>query len=160
MSSGLSPEEIYYRLSNGETQAEIARAEGVSRQYISQLAKKAGWENPFKTMAENIPWEVKPEFGDNTIYKNIRRHGIWQTTRRLSKADSAHLRAFLKRLELFNSVVDYDPAYPANPGYTNTPGFTYVPREPGDEDYIIRIKPGIKLTHTGRQIWKIPTELP
>lgn len=160
MSRGLTHEEVYYRLHNGETQADIARAEGVSRQYVSHLAKKAGWENPFKTMAENIPWDVKSEFGDNTIYKNVRRHGIWQTTRRLSETDRNQLRSFLQRLELFNVVVDYDPSYPANPGYTNTPGFTYVPREPEDEDYIIRIKPGIRLTHIGRQIWKRPTDLP
>lgn len=160
MSTGLTPEEVIYRLENGETQTEIARAEGCSRQYVSALAKRGGWVNPFKTMAENLPWDVEKDFSDNTIYKNVRRLGIYQTTGELKPSDMQHLRAFLQRLDTFNVVVDYDPQYPANPGYTNTPGFAYVPREERDEDYIIRIKPETKLTTIGRRIWRKPAALP
>lgn len=162
MSIGLTPEEVIYRIENGETQSEIARAEGCSRQYVSQLAKRGGWESPFKTMAENMPWDVPAELRNNTIYKNVRRHGIWTTTNSLSEVDKAHLRAFLQRLDLFQSVVDYDPEYPPppKPGYSNTRGFTYLPRTEADEDYIIRIKPGVRITPVGRHIWRIPSNMP
>lgn len=127
---------------------------------MSQLAKRGGWESPFKTMAENLPWDVPRELRDNTIYKNVRRHGIWKTNNNLSEVDRAHLRAFLQKLEIFNSVVDYDPKYPAVPGYSNTPGFAYLPRTETDEDYIIKIKTGVRLTQLGEQIWRKPTNIP
>lgn len=160
MSSGLTPDEVLYRMENGETQADIARGAGVSRQYVSQLAKAAGWESPFKRVTENLPWDVSPMFSQNTIYKNVRRHGIWVTTGHLADTDLAQLRSFYKKLEQFNCVVDYDPSYPANPGFTNTPGFTYLPRSEADEDYIMKIKPSTRLTADGREIWRIAKNLP
>lgn len=162
MSSGLSPELVMRLMEDGQTQAAIARDFGVTRQYVSLLAKRGGFVNKFRVVSENLPWLVDSGFTENTIYKNLRRHAIARANGldSLGKADRSHVLAFHKKLAVFNSVVDYDPSYPAVPGFTNTPGFAYVPREEGDEDFVIKLRPGLKLTSEGRKLWRLPAEVP
>lgn len=148
-------------IEDGQTQSEIAREFGVTRQYVSKLAKDGGYHNRFRVVSENLPWPVDSAFGHNTIYKNLRRHAIAQANGMdsLSKIDRSHVLAFRKRLAVFNSVVDYNPSYPAMPGFTNTPGFAYVPREEGDEGFVIRLRPGVRLTSEGKKLWRLPVEV-
>lgn len=61
--------------------------------------------------------------------------------------------------EGYRQVIDYNPAYPAIPGVVNTPGFAYVPRTESDEDFIIKIRPGVRITTIGDRIWRLP-EMP
>lgn len=154
MSSGLTPEYVLSQLDGGMSQTEIAVEHGVSRQYVCKLAKQAGYRNPYRTMMENLPWDVDSEFAENTIYKNVRRHGILMTTGQLGESDTDHIRALYRKLDAFNVVVDYDPSYPALPGFSNLGGFAFLPRTAEDEDYIIKIRPGINLTDIGQKIWR------
>lgn len=161
MSSGLTPELVMQLMDDGQKQVEIAREFGVSRQYVSKLAREAGFENKYKIVGENLPWDVKPDYLDNTIYKNLRRHGAYMAHgEKLPKNDMDKLIALYRKLTIFNQVVDYDPAYPALTGLSNTPGFTYLPRTEADEDFVIKVRPGINLTRIGDRIWRMPAEIP
>ena len=160
MKTGLTPDLVRELLDDGLKQADIAREYGVSRQYVSKLAKQAGHQNPFQILHENLPWDVPGEFTDNTLWKNLRRHGILMTTGKLGEADRIHLRALYRKLALFNQVVDFDPDYPALPGLSSTPGFAYVPRTEKDEDFMVKIRPGTNITRIRDHIWRMPPEIP
>lgn len=147
-------------MAKGYSQSEIAREFGVSRQYVHKLAKDSGYEPVSTRVTELFPWEVDPEFYGNTIYQAMRLLGSYRLNQRgLSKSSLAKVRGFARKLARFNQVVDYDPAYPAVPGLSNTPGFAYVPRQPGDGDLIVRVRPGVVLSGEARRIWIIPEGL-
>ena len=160
MSTGLTPDTVIDLLQLGNSQAEIARDFGVSRQYVNKLAKQGGYESPFKTMNDNLPWEIKGEFANNQIWKNIRRHGIWVTTGKLGESDREHLRGFYRKLDAFPVVADHDPDYPPLPGIANQPGFAFVPRTEADEDFIVKVRPGTSITKIGDRIWRMPAIRP
>lgn len=160
MSTGLTPDLVRDMIDAGQKQADIARQFGVSRQYVSKLAKKAGHESPFKVLHDNLPWDVPGEYTDNTLWKNLRRHGILMTTGHLGEPDRVHLRGLYRKLGLFNQVVDFDPSYPPLPGLSSTPGFAYVPRTERDEDFMVKIRPGTNITRIGDRIWRMPPEIP
>lgn len=148
-------------MDQGMRQAEIAREFNVSRQYVNRLAI-AGGHSPVSTeVTENLPWSVDPEWYTNTIYQGLRLLGHYQLDPEgLVGSSRVKLRGFLRKLDTFNQVVDYDPSYPAIKGISNTPGFAYVPRRPEDNGLVIKNKPGIKITNTGKRIWRIPDEWP
>lgn len=158
MSTGLTPSLVLQLIDDGQSQSQIARDFGVSRQYVSKLAKQGGFENPLNIMYENLPWEVKKDFVNNTIWKNVRRHGIWVSTGKLGEGDKAHLRSFYRKLLAFNVVVDYDPEYPSIPGISNTNGFAFAARTPEDEDFVVKIRPGTRITAIGDRLWRIPKD--
>ena len=160
MSSGLTPDLVIQLIDTGMTQTEIGREYGVSRQYVSKLAKDGGYRNPIRTMTENLPWDVDQDFMDNAIYKNVRRHGILMATGSLSDADLKQVRSLYKKLIAFNAVVDYDPDYPPVVGFSNTNGFAFLPRTENDEDFVIKVKPETKITNVGDRIWRLPNPLP
>lgn len=158
MRSGLSPELVQTLLNEGMTQSEIAREFGVSRQYVNKLLKDTGRESPITVVSENLPWEVSPEYYDSVIYANLRIAAHYNLTNGEDLVNSSlvKVRALTRKLLGFRMVVDYDPSYPAIPGVTATPGFAYLPRAEADEDYMIKIRPGVRLTETGKKIWRIP----
>lgn len=93
----------------------------------------------------------------NTIYLALRLFGHYQLApEEITGSSRDKLKGFLRKLKRFNQVVDCDPRYPAVPGLANTPGFAYVPRVASDENYVIKIKPGVKLTNTGKKMWALP----
>ena len=149
-------------IEDGQTQSEIAREFGVTRQYVSRLAVQGGYVNKSRVVSDNLPWEVHRDFAENTIYKNVRRHGIAMAhgVNAVGRADQAHLRSFHRKLVAFNVVVDYDPSYPAVPGFSNTPGFAFVPRSTRDRDFVIKIRPDLNLTQEGLRLWRMPAENP
>lgn len=161
MSSGLSPDLVLKLMDEGQSQTEIAREYGVTRQYVSKLAKKGGYVNKFRVVSDNLPWEVHRDFAENTIYKNLRRHGIAMAHGfdELGAADQKHLQALYKKIAVFNVVVDYDPEYPALPGFSNSRGFAFLPRLKRDRDFIVRIRPGMTLSHQGKKLWRLPADL-
>lgn len=159
MTKPLSPELVMYLLDNGYRQVDIAHEYKVSRQYIHKLAKDAGYTSPITTVQENLPWSVDPKFSRNATLVALRLVGHERVAPGKMTDDSrARANGLLKRLRQFDVVVDYDPSYPPIIGLTNTPGFAYVPREEQDDDFIIRIKPGVKITPLGNKIWRMPNE--
>lgn len=151
-----------YLVDSGMRQVEVAEKFGVSRQYVNTLLRKAGVESPVTKVTENLPWEVSDAHYLNTIYQAVRLYGHFQVAGidSLNGSSIAKVRALLRKLTVFNQVVDYDPRYPELPGISNTPGFAYVPRTPQDEDFIVKIRPGVEITPIGDRIWRLPTEMP
>ena len=159
MTTPLSPDLVMYLMDNGFRQADIAREYKVSRQYIHKLAKDAGYISPISTVKSNMPWEVEPEFNNNSTLVALRLVGHERVAPgKMTHESRARANGLLKRLRQFDVVVDYDPDYPPIIGLTNTPGFAYVPREDRDENFIIKIKPGVNITPLGDRIWRMPDE--
>lgn len=158
--SGLSSDVVLYLMSKGVRQSEIAREYGVSRQYVGQLAKQGGYDSPITKVSRNLPWEVDPAFYANTIYKGVTLHGHMMLAgkEKISATSQSKLLGFYRKLIRFNVVVDYDPDYLAQPGLTNTNGFAYVPRGAADKDYIIKVRPGVRITPLGEKLWRLPSD--
>lgn len=158
MSSGLTPELALLLVEQGMKQSEIAADFGVTRQYVNKLAKQAGYVSSMTIVNENLPWEVSPDYQTNTLYQAVRLVGHCNLGDISSKSSERKLSALLKKLRAFNQVIDFDPGYPAIPGVVNTPGFAYVPRTLEDEDFVIKIRPGVRITNIGNRIWRLPKE--
>lgn len=145
----------------GVPQADIARQYGVTRQYVHKFAKQGGHDALVTKVTENFPWKITDKMYSNTVYQHLRLLGHFQLDpTALSESSKAKVTSFLRKLTTFNRVVDYDPSYPAIPGISNTPGFAYRPRHPRDEDYVIKIRPGVRLTNIGKEIWRLPEKWP
>lgn len=159
MTSPLNPDLVIYLMDNGYRQVDIAREYGVSRQYIHKLAKDAGYKPPITTVKENLPWDVAPEFARNSTLVAFRLVGHERVAPgKMVEESRERANGLIKRLRQFNVVIDYDPEYPPIPGLTNTPGFAYVPRADKDEDFMMKIKPGVRITPLGDKIWRLPKE--
>ncbi|AKK10419.1 helix-turn-helix domain-containing protein [Corynebacterium uterequi] len=162
--SGLTPELVMQLMEAGESQAAIARAFKVSRQYVHKLAKQGGHETSQRLsdyVSRHFPWDIIPEANHSTLHQNIRLLALWNLDQSaLERGGRLKLRAFLNKLNGFQQVVDYNPNYKAVKGLNNKPGFAYVPRTPEDEGMAIKIRPGIRLTDEGRKLWAMPKELP
>lgn len=159
MSSGLTPGIVLFHMDQGMKQADIAREYGVSRQYVHSLAKQGGYVSPIGTVGEHMPWEVRPESYKHPSYMAMRLVGhmaVSPSTLELESVERAY--GFIQRLKSFDVVIDYNPSYPPQPGVSNFPGFAYLPRTVEDEDYVMKIRPGVKLTKLGREIWRMPDE--
>lgn len=156
----LTPDLVLWLMDHGYRQSEIAREYGVSRQYVHKLAKNGGYVPPITTVTENLPWEVDPSCYRNTIYISLRAYGHIQLAGRDSLELDTVRRAdtLVRRLRVFNQVIDYDPDYPPVPGLSNVNGFAYVPRTEQDEDFVVKIRPGAKITPLGDKIWRLPKE--
>ncbi len=159
----LTKEIVAELLAKGMSQTAIAKEYDVTRQYVHILAKNAGYKpfNP-RLVRENLPWEdVLPEHESNTLLQAMRLHArVYLGGREQIRGRSrVKVNAMYRKLLRFNQVIDYDPSYPPMPGLSGTGGFAYVPRQDSDEDYMIRIKPGVRLTEEGKKIWKMPKEL-
>jgi hypothetical protein len=141
-------------------QTEIADAYGVSRQYVYKLLKHAGHESQITEITDNLPWEIDLRVTENTVYQAVRKmaHINLAGADSLPEASRQKARALVRKLTRFNQVIDYDPSYPAVPGLTNTPGFAYVPRTTQDEDFAVKIRPGVRITPLGNKIWRIPAD--
>lgn len=161
MSKRITPAYVVSMINKGHSQADIAREFGVTPGYINKLAKQGGYKPLTPQITANLPWDIHPAYNTNSVYHSLRllaHHNMRPGT--LKGSSTKKLLAFLRKLEQFDQVIDYDPDYPAVPGLTNTPGFAYVPRKPRDGDYAIRIREGMKLTPLGRKMWKMPKTWP
>lgn len=160
MTTPLSPELVIYMMENGYRQVEIAREYNVSRQYIHQLAKQAGYTSPITTVQENLPWDVDPALTKNATFVAFRLIGHEMVAPgKLTNESRERANGLMKRLRQFDVVIDYDPSYPPIMGLTNTPGFAYLPRTASDENFLMKIKPETRVTPLGEKIWRMPTEL-
>lgn len=156
----LTSELVLWLMGKGYKQSEIAVEYGVSRQYVHKLAKNGGYTPPITTITENLPWEVDGECFRNTIYISMRAYGHSVLTGRDSLEKDTVRRAdtLVRRLQVFNQVIDYDPEYPPVPGLTNVNGFTYLPRTEADENFLMKIRPGVKITPLGEKLWRLPEQ--
>ncbi|WP_296205512.1 hypothetical protein [uncultured Corynebacterium sp.] len=149
--------------SAGVSQVDIAKRFGVTRQYVNKLAKKAGHVSAMTIINDNLPWKVGGAYQDNTIYQGIRliAHYNLEGERAFEgrPTNLRKLKAIMRKLHVFQQVVDFDPEYPAVPGVVNGPGFAYVPRTPRDKDLAIKIKPSLRFTRLGETLWKLPPML-
>lgn len=148
------------KINEGWKQSEIASEYGVSRQYVSKLAKQSGYVSSMTVINDNLPWKVDPEYQKNTLYQSLRLIAHYNLDGddafRHSETSRRKARVLLKKLVVYRQVIDYNPAYPAIPGVVNTPGFAYVPRTEADEDFFIKIRPEVRITTTGDRIWRLP----
>ncbi|GGG67724.1 hypothetical protein [Corynebacterium pelargi] len=159
----LTKEIVAELLAKGMNQTAIAKEYDVTRQYVHILAKRAGYQ-PFNSrlVRDNLPWEdISSEHDDNVVFQAMRLHARVRVGGReqIRGKSRDKVNAMFRKLIRFNQVIDYDPSYPPMPGLSGTGGFAYVPRQESDEDYMIRIKPGVRLTEEGKKIWKMPKEL-
>lgn len=160
----LTPELVVKLLAEGRTQQSIATEYDVTRSWISELARRGNREPGAKLpVAENLPWDVDlARHESNLIYQTLRVH----TKAQLVGFDSAidgerkSLLALYQILDRFNAVVDFDPKLEPIPLLSSTGGFGFVPREPEDEGWIIRMKPGVRITELGKTMWAWPDTLP
>ena len=158
ISVSLTPEIVIALMDSGMSQSEIARQSGLSRQYVSILAKRGGHVNPWLVVDDNLPWTVPADYTNNTIYKGVRRHGFFMAhgKKAMKSLEYKRLEGLWRKLRVFNQVIDFDPSYEGIPAISQEPGFTYLPRTEKDEDYIIKIRPGVQLTDIGKKIWRLP----
>ena len=159
MTTPLSPSLVIYLMDNGYRQVDIAREYGVSRQYIHRLAKDAGYISPTTTVLENLPWDVDPEFARNSTLIAFRLVGHNAVAPgKLTLESQERANGLIRRLRQYDTVVDYNPSYPPVVGLTSLPGFAYLPRTEEDEDFIMKIRPGVRITPLGDKIWRLPPE--
>lgn len=157
MGSGLTPAVVLFHMGQGMRQVEIAEAYGVSRQYINNLAKKGGYLSPITTVTENMPWEVASESYRHPAYMAMRLVGHFAVAQSNLEAESIERAlGFIKRLRTYDAVVDYNPSYSGIIGVTTFPGFSFLPRVEADEDFIMKIRPGVRITPLGDKIWRMP----
>lgn len=158
--SGLTHDIVMSMIKEGYKQTEIAKEYGVSRQYVSKLAKQSGYISSMTIINDNLPWEVDSEYQKNTLYQALRliAHYNLEGEDAFIHSETSRRKAqvLTKKLIVFRQVIDYNPAYPAIPGVVNTPGFAYIPRTESDEDFIIKIRPDVRITTIGDRIWRLP----
>lgn len=149
-------------LEDGIRQSDIAREFGVSRQYVNKLAKQGGHESVINLINENLPWELPMEYRGNHLYQALRltAHLNYDPEGMTSKANFDKIGSLIRKLTVFNQVLDFDPDYPAVPRISNTPGFAFIPRTETDKNYMIKIRPGVKITKLGEKLWRLPQNLP
>lgn len=159
MTSPLSPALVNFLMDQGHRQVDIAREYGVSRQYIHHLAKQGGYNPPTTIVQENLPWDVDPAFVRNSTFIAFRLIGHNMVAPgKLTEESRERANGLLNRLRKFDVVVDYDPSYPPVIGLTSLPGFAYLPRTAEDENFVMKIKPGTRVTPLGDKIWRMPDE--
>lgn len=158
--SGLTPSLVIYLMKSGQRQTDIAQSYGVTRQYVNKLAKQGGHISPITTVRENMPWEVDPELARNSTIVSFRLVGHAAVAPdNLSEESLERANSLIRRLKTYNVVVDYDPTYPPIIGLTSTRGAKYFPRTEADEDFIMKIRPGVLVTPLGNRIWRLPKQL-
>ncbi|OIR43185.1 hypothetical protein [Corynebacterium sp. NML120713] len=144
-------------MEEGMSQAEIGRMYGVSRQYVNKLARQGGYVSRVNLLKEAMPWEVDKEFSRNASLIGFRLAGhVALDPDNIAEEGRERAESFLNRLRTFNVVLDYNPEYPPIMGLTSTPGFAYLPRTEEDEDFMMKIRPGVKVTPLGNRIWRLP----
>ena len=157
----LTPELVLYFIDQGMKQSEVAREYGVTRQYVNRLAKQGGYVSSMTIINDHLPWEFDTsEYQENTLYQVFRLTATYnlEGDKAFINAPSSRrkVRSFVKRLTIYNQVIDFDPDYPPIPGVVNSHGFAYVPRSPEDDDFMMKIRPGVRVTNVGNRIWRLP----
>ena len=158
--SGLTHDIVMSMIQEGYKQSQIAEAYGVSRQYVSKPAKQSGYVSTMTVINDNLPWEVDPAYQKNTVYQALRLVAHYNIDGdeafRHSETSRRKAQGLVKKLIVYRQVIDYNPAYPAIPGVVNTPGFAFIPRTESDEDFIVKIRPDVRITTIGDRIWRLP----
>lgn len=155
--SGLDSGLVIALMEEGMSQAAIGRMYGVSRQYVNKLARDGGYVSRLNLLREAMPWDVDTEFSRNSSLIAFRLAGhIAIDPKSISDEGKERAGSFLNRLRTFNVVLDYNPEYPPIMGLTSTPGFAYIPRTEEDEDFMMKIRRGVKVTPLGNRIWRLP----
>lgn len=157
----LTPELVLYFIDQGMRQSDIARQYGVTRQYVNRLAKQGGYVSSMTIINDHLPWEFDTsEYQENTLYQVFRLTATYNLEGEKafvnSPSSKRKVRSFVKRLTVYNQVIDFDPDYPPIPGVVNGPGFAYVPRSPEDDNFMMKIRPGVRVTNVGNRIWRLP----
>ena len=147
----------------GMTQSDIARAYGVTRQYVSWIKKRYGGRmTPREMVLAEFPWKVNAVQLQASPYRRLRDHGEYMATGGVGMADEKlrRLRSFYKKLRDENLVVEFDPEIPPETGVSKHGGFAYRTRTDEDGDLLIRVNQHTVLTDRGRMIWRFPPTEP
>lgn len=161
MAKGLTPKRVIDMMTfEGKTQNEIAVEFGVSRQYIHKLAIQGGYESSTTKVTESLPWEVDSSFIKNYVYRMVRVYGRERIEGYDALGNFAQrlYRNLVKTLTRHNVVVDYNPEYGPIIGVTDIGGFAYLPRTEKDEDFIFKVREGVRITELGEKIWRLPND--
>jgi hypothetical protein len=141
------------------TQADLARARGVSRMTIVRwLRDEPNAPTSKRTAVKPFwPWEVIAIHQNSAPYNRSHDH-----LRRvllndpLDEERRKKLRVWYTDLQENREVLTYDPDAPPTPWRVKHGGFTYEPREPEDEDLIIRVPDPQWWTPERRAAWRLP----
>jgi len=143
----------------GMSQSDIARAYGVTRQYVSWIKKTyGGRQTPREMVLKEFPWKVDTGFLLASPYRRLRDHGEYMATGGVGMDEEKlrRLRSFYKKLRDENLVVEYDPSIGPTPGVSKNGGFAYRTRTDADGDLLIRVNEHTTLSDRGRMIWRFP----
>lgn len=148
-------------MNQGVKQTDIANEYRVSRQYINALAKKGGYVSPITTITENFPWGVEEMDFRNHLYQALRLFGHAQLDgwENLQESSRNKVRPLVKKLRSFGLVLDHGEQYQAIPGVSNLPGIGFTHRTPEDENFVIKVRDGVRITPLGDKIWRLPEEV-
>lgn len=159
----LTPGMVEELRNKGLNQSEIARASGVSRQWVSLLKHQnpRHYKTPRETVLQAWPYQV-PAAQQQMPYKRLRDHAEYVETggKGMDEAKLKRLRGFYKRLRDENAVVEFDPSIPPIPGISSTGGWAFRERQPADGVLLIRVNEHTRLTEDGKRIWRFPRRDP
>lgn len=161
MAKALTPKLVVKMMTDeGKTQTEIARDFKVSRQYVHHLAVQGGYESTTTKVTESLPWEVDSSFAKNYVYRMVRAYGRgrMEGNDALGNFTQKLYRNLVKTLTKHNIVVDYNPEYGPISGVTDIGGFAYLPRTAEDENFIFKVREGVRITELGDRIWRLPED--
>lgn len=121
----------------GWTQKRIAETYGVSESAVWKALMRAGYTEPLATYKDIIPWEIADEHKAVAIMERFRAIVKQNKGAKLRPEEESRLQQWLRDLEASGLVVSYHKAAPPNAA-SSKGGFFYVPKDVGQDDWIIR----------------------
>ncbi|QGJ90217.1 immunity repressor [Mycobacterium phage SheaKeira] len=148
----------------GHNQSEIAEMHGVTRQAVSWQKKTYGGRmTPRDIVREAWPFATTNANTKSQPYQRLRDHGEFQQTGGKGMSDNKmmRLRAWWRKLQSENVVLEFDPDIPPSPGLAGG-GFRYVPRDLDVDgpELLIRVNEHTApLDEKKKLIWSFPDDL-
>lgn len=142
------------------TEAEIARAHGLTRQAVSKMLHSGDDEPSLrKLVTDALPWRgLTAKQNQTETCRNMRLHLRYRLNDPRDRVSTAQLRrlyGFYHKLYYGDLVVKFDPTDP-----DTTEGFSLVPRNADDGKLMVRVNEYTTLTEHGKRLLRIPSVWP
>lgn len=149
--SALTLEVLAELLSLGHTLKEIAQKHRVPTQRVAAMAKHL----PL------VPWHVPVRYTKHHYYRMCKAHTLFMREGEglLRASDVEMLNGFYHLLGARYLVIDFDLAHRGS-GRGDVGGFKAVRRSSADEDFIIKLRPGLGISGAEAELWRIPATRP
>ncbi|PPJ08748.1 hypothetical protein C5E51_16410 [Nocardia nova] len=151
--------EIEAYKNKGWSQSDIARAYGVTRQYISWIKHRYnGTLSPREQIMQHWMITVPHRMTQASPYQRLRDHGEYRATGGEGMTDNQlnRLRGFYSKLRNNNTIVEFDPELPPEHGVSTSGGWAYRPRSEEDGQLLLRENAHTSFTDAARSIWSFP----